>query len=201
MRKLGAVLAGLLLWGGLALAHSQEPSLGEIARKLRAAKKSKGEPTKVFTNDDLARLGRGAISVMGQAGEAAGAPGGEAAAGEQAATAGAAGQAAGEAPAGEQKDEKYWKGKFADIRAKIAGAEKELDLLQREWQLQRTQQSQDPNENMRQQYLGQQAGGKLAELQQQMREKQAEVERLKQQLADLENELRRAGGNPGWARP
>ncbi|MFQ5926601.1 MAG: hypothetical protein ACE5MH_04110 [Terriglobia bacterium] len=204
MKKLGVGLIGLLLCGGITLAlaqsQSQEKSLGEIARKLRAKKKTRA--VKVYTNDDLARLRRGGISVVGRAGAASPAT----ASGETpAARAGEEAAATGEAPpeeaATEEKDEQYWRGKFAEMRNKIAMAEKELDLLQREWQLQRNQYSQDPNTTLRQETLGQQPGGKLNELREKIQEKQAEIEQFQQEMAELENELRRAGGNPGWARP
>ena len=210
MKKVGALLVSLLLSAGIALAQSQGESLGDAARKLRA-KKVKGQAVKVYTNDNLARAKPGRVSVVGQGGgsSAAATPAatkGEAepaagSAGGGAAAAGAGGGEAGAAGESGEKGEKHWKGKFAEVRNKIASAEKELDLLEREWQLARTQYSQDPNEAMRQQQLGQQAGGKLNELQQKIRQKKGEIDRLKQDLANLENELRREGGNPGWARP
>lgn len=207
MKKVWVLMVSLLLTGGMALAQSpspaQEESLGELARKLRS-KKPKGEPEKVYTNDDLARIGRGRISVVGREGAApTPASAGEKETAEAPATSEAAPTAAAAGPTApaEQKGEEYWRAKFTEVRNKIALAEKEVDLLQRELQLERVQYSQDPNEAMRQQYLGQQAGGRLNELQQKIEAKQAEIARYQQELANLENELRRAGGNPGWARP
>lgn len=199
MKKGWALLASVLLFGGMA-AGQQEESLGELARRLRA-KKAK-PAAKVYTNEDVSKPGGRPLSVVGQAGAATASTPMGAGGGAAATSAGGGGTEKGAARAAtEEKGEKYWKGKFAEARNKVAQAEKELNLLEREWQLERSQGSQDPNEAMRQQYLGQQPGGKLADLQQKIQQKKVEVENLKRELANLENDLRREGGNPGWARP
>jgi len=143
-----------------------------------------------FTNDTLPR-GAAGISVLGASRAAAGAEGEEAAGGEAA--------AGGEEP---ECDESCWRGKFREKREQIATAQRELDILQREFNLARTQYYQDPQQAMREQYSGTTAGGReLQQIQQRMDEKQAQIQRLQQELSGLEDELRRAGGNPGWARP
>lgn len=185
MKKVCVVLASLLLCAGIALAQSQEESLGEIARRLRAEREKGPKARHVYTNDDLARLRRTAISIIGRSKPAAG-PTIPAAETETAAT----------EPTPEQ-DEQAWRLRFSEMRNKIATAEKELDLLQRELQLQQVQFYQDPNEAMRQQYTR----GQINETRQKIQDKQAEIERLRQELRDLEDELRRAGGKPAWARP
>ena len=207
MRKVLVVVATVFFCASGLLAQSQqaepsqrEESLGEVARKLRE-KKAKPAAAKVYTNDDLEKLARGRISVVGQPSAA---PAATTAAPEgQPAAAAPAGEAAAgaAAPAAEQQGEQYWRGKFAEARGNIARAEQELDLLQRELNLTRMQFNQDPNQAMRQQYLGEQAGGKVAELRQKIQAKQTEVEQLRTALTNLENELRRSGGSPGWARP
>ena len=55
---------------------------------------------------------------------------------------------------------------------------------------------------MRDQYSNTTAGGReLQQLQQRINDKQAQILRLQQELSGLEDQLRREGGNPGWARP
>ncbi len=189
--------SGLLAQSQPAQQTQQEESLGAVARRLRK-QKAKPAAAKVYTNDDLEKLARGRISVVGQPTTAAAAT--TAAPEGQPAAAAPAGEAAA-APATEEKGEQYWRGKFAEARANIARAEQELDILQRELNLARMQFNQDPNQAMRQQYLGEQAGGKVAELRQKIEAKQAELEKLRSALANLENDLRRSGGSPGWARP
>lgn len=196
MRKVVLVLSALLLVSGLAWAQANTPpSLAEVARKVRAerAKKDLSE-VPFFTNDSIPR-GGAPVAVVGRAAPAAPA----AAMGEEGAAAVAGEEAAAEAA--EECDEQCWRRKFREQRQKIQTAERELDLLQREYNLARTQYYQDPNEAMREQYSGTTAGGRqLQDLLNQMEEKRAEIGRLRQELSDLEDELRRSGGKAGWAR-
>ncbi|HKZ53560.1 MAG TPA: hypothetical protein VJ085_09825 [Candidatus Acidoferrales bacterium] len=199
MRKVVLVLSALLLVSGLAWAQaSTPPSLAEVARKVRAerAKKDLSE-VPLYTNESIPREGA-PVAVVGSAAPAAPAV----AAGEEGAAAVAGKEAgAGEAGAAEECDEQCWRGKFRQQREKIRTAEQELDLLQREYNLSRTQYYQDPNQAMREQYSGNVAGGRqLQDLLNQMSDKRAEIQRLRQELSDLEDDLRRAGGKAGWAR-
>src|SRR6185436_19481874 len=56
------------------------------------------------------------------------------------------------APKAEAKDEAYWRPKFADARRKLADDSKELDVLQREYNLKQQQFYTDPNVALREQY-------------------------------------------------
>jgi len=119
--------------------------------------------------------------------------------GEEGAAAGGEAAAAG----GEKQkcDEACWRGKFSEKRNAIRTAQSELDILQREFNLARTQYYQDPNQAMRDQYSNNTSGGReLQDLQQRINDKQAQIQRLQQELSGLEDQLRREGGNPGWAR-
>jgi hypothetical protein len=196
MRKVVLALSALLLVSGLAWAQANTPpSLAEVARKVRAERAKKDlSQVPLFTNDSIPREGA-PVAVVGRTAPAAPA----AAMGEEGAAAVAGEEAAAEAA--EECDEQCWRAKFREQRQKIQTAERELDLLQREYNLARTQYYQDPNEAMREQYSGTVAGGRqLQDLLNQMDEKRAEIERLRRELSDLEDELRRAGGKPGWAR-
>ncbi len=203
MRKVCFILALVtaLLTAGTAWAQSQQESLAEYARRVRTERaKKEGAKVKVYTNDNIP--GAGTMSAIGRVfGPAEGAPDAEGAAGESAA-AGAEGEAA---PAeGETKEcgEACWKGKFSEQRTKIKDAENEVDVLQREYNLARTQYYQDPNAAVREQYSNNTAGGReLQNLLNRINEKKAQVDKLKQELSSLEDDLRKAGGQPGWARP
>jgi hypothetical protein len=205
MRKLMLAIIALLLTAGVAWAQSNvPPDLAEAARKARAARAKKGAESRMFTNDSLAQLG-GAISSVGETGGAA--PAAEsAAAGEAAGPAAAAGgeaAAEGEAEGAKKKecDDECWRGKFREQRDKINNAKRELDILQREYNLARTQYYQDPNQAVREQYSNTTAGGRdLQRLLDSMAEKQREIAELERGLSTLEDELRRAGGAPGLAR-
>lgn len=193
MRKAIVLLGALLLVSGLGWAQAQEESIADVARRVRA-ERAKKDTSKVplFTNENMPRASAGP-STAGAALTAAGpVSGGEAAGGEAAAA------------EGEKKsdcDEQCWRGKFKALREKVGTAQRELDILQREYNLSRTQHYQDPNQAIREQYSGNVAGGRqLQDLQRQMSEKQTEIQRSQQELSNLEDELRRTGGNPGWAR-
>ena len=199
MRKLVLALGALLLVTGTAWAQSNlPPDLVEAARKARAEQAKKGTQTRVFTNDSLARVG-GEISTVGEGTAAAPA----AATGEAGAQQALSGEGAPAVGAGEKKEcnDDCWREKFRTQREKIRTAQRELDILQREYNLARTQYYQDPNQAVREQYSNSTAGGRdLQRLQDGINQKQQEIGNLERGLSTLEDELRRAGGNPGLAR-
>ncbi len=118
--------------------------------------------------------------------------GSTAAAPQPSAEAGAAG-----APAKPDRkaQEAEWRKKFAEARQKLALAQKDLDISQRELSVLQVQFYQDPNQAMQQQYSRSDINDKLAKIE----EKKAEVAKLEQAISDLQEELRRAGGDPSWA--
>jgi hypothetical protein len=185
---------------GFAWAQGQQPvSLGELARRVRADRAKRDlSKVPVFTNDNLPT--GSPLSVVGVL--ASGGTGASAAPSGTGAAAGSGGEE--KAPgtgAGTEQGESYWRKRFADARAKITEAEQQLDILQREHNLARVQYYQDPDRAMREQYAGNTAGGReLMQLQEKINAKQTEVERLRQDLTKLEDDLRRSGGEPGWAR-
>ena len=208
MRKVLVALVMILTLTGLAWAQAAEqPSLADLARQVRAERaKKKATKVPMFTNETVAQTS-GTISTIGEAAapaaegaapSAEGTPAAEGAAGAAAGTGAAAGEAAG----GEKEcTETCWRGKFHEQRAKIATAQKELDILQREFSLARTQYSSDPNAAMRDQYSNNPAGGReLQDKQNQINAKTTDIQQLQRGLADLEDQLRRAGGKPDWAR-
>lgn len=190
MRRLILAVAGLILAVAFA-AGAQEQSVAEAARKAREKKKEAPKAAKVFTNDNIPKAGA-EVSVVGSGAASAAAStteGGEKAAAKKGAE--------GEEPVDPSKDEAGWRAKFADIRTKIAQAEKELDILQREFNLMQQQYYSDPNKALREQYDRKDINDQRKKIQ----DKQDELQRLRQQQSNLEDELRRAGGNSGWARP
>ena len=95
------------------------------------------------------------------------------------------------------KDEAYWRKQFAELNKVLAADAKELDILQREYNLKQQQYYSDPNTAMKEQFDRKD----LTDTKTNIDEKTAAVAKDKQDIADLEDALRQAGGDPGWARP
>jgi hypothetical protein len=162
---------------------SGSPSLGDAARKARAQKKdSATKPAKVFTNDDVGGL-KGTISVVGNG------------SGPQSGTDRTAEKSGGKNPNDAGKEEGSWRAKFAAARQTLAADEKELDILQREFNLKQQQFYTDPTAALKEQHSRED----LNSTQSQIDAKKQAVEKDKQALSDLEDELHKAGGNARWA--
>lgn len=195
--KPASVVWIVVLLLGLAGTLASAQSLGDIARKVREEKKQEKKATRVYTNDNLPTK-PGEVSVVGTPAPAPKIEGEETATAEGGAAPGAGAAAAKEEEKSKEPphDEAYWKGKFAEQRAKISAAEKELDLLQRELNLMQQQYYSDPNEALREQNTRNQINSQT----QAINDKRSEIDKLRAGLAALEDQLRREGGDPGWAR-
>lgn len=185
------LLQGLCLGVLPALAQQQQsqaspaPQSGDpvadAARKAREQQKAAPKPKKVYTDDD--------VKPATPASDAAATPASGAAPAADNGTA-ANGQGKADDP------EKVWRKRFQDQRDKIAAAEKELDILQRESDKAQVQYYNDPQKAMQEQYSRKDINDKNAKIDQ----KKQDIANLKQQLSDMEDELRKSGGDPGWAR-
>jgi hypothetical protein len=163
--------------------------IADAARRSREAKQNAAKPRKVYTDDDLSRPKPAAPPAA--ASGASVAPG-AAQTGTAAAT---AANAAAPADA-DAKNEAAWRQRFKEQRDKIARAEKELDVLQREEEKAQVQYYPDPQKAMNEQYTRKDINEKDAKI----AAKRQEIAQLKQGLDDLEDALRKAGGDPGWSR-
>jgi hypothetical protein len=172
-------------------------AVADAARKARQKEKTEPKPKKVYTNDD--------ISTSHPDSSTSGKPPAEGAVNGQAipdnAAAGTPGAAGTEGAAAEEKkdprkeEEASWRKRFKEIHTKIADAEKELDVLQREGEKAQLQYYSDPQKGLNEQYSRKdvnETNGKIAA-------KKQEIDQLKQTLSDMEDELRKSGGDPGWA--
>jgi len=169
------VLAGLLAVAVAApLADAQ--SLAEVARREAARRQAIRAGAKVYTNHDL---GPGAIRMPAPV---------------------AADEAAGEAapesePKAEVKDEKYWRDRITQVREAMARAEilrsalesrinaLQTDFVNRDDPAQRAVIAQD-----RQRAI------------EEMARTVDEIDRLKKEIVDIQDEARKAGVPPGWVR-
>lgn len=161
----------------------QEDSLAAAARKAREQKKDSGHPTvKVFTNDDLP--GGGGISTVGGDKD----------------TDSAGADKQDPAPAG-PNDEKTWRARFAKLHHKLDQDQEELDVLQRELAVAQTQYyGGDPNKATNDQMSGQPFGAEYTKKLDAIDAKKKQIEADKQAIADAEDQLRKSGGDSGWAR-
>ena len=170
--------------------------VADAARKAREEKQKKDaqKPKKVYTDDDIkpATPDKPEIQNASAAGATTSGTDASAAGGAQAANA--------QKPDTDQKEdpnsEKAWRKRFAAQHKKIADAEKDLDVLQRELQKSSVQYYADPTKAMKEQNNRADINDKTAKIE----AKKQELAQLRQQLDDMEADLRKAGGDPGWAR-
>jgi len=182
--RLAAFLAFVAFAALPALAQQDQPAdpVADAARKARAQQKNAPPPKKVYTNDDIP-----------SAPQPAPAP--------ETKPSGDASQAAGTSATGSDDDkvknpEAYWRKRFQKAHDNLAKAEKELDVLQRELDKNQVQYYSDPQKALMQQHDRSDINDHQAKID----AKKKEIDSLNQELAGLEDELRKSGGNPGWAR-
>jgi anion-transporting ArsA/GET3 family ATPase len=192
-----ALVSAFLVSPTLLVAHPQQESVAEAARRAQASKKPAAKPAIVITNDDLDTV-KGTVSVVGEI--QAPLVDQTAATADKAKTPAADDKS--KAPAANDKpspakDETYWKKAFADARKKLADDAHELDVLQREYNLKQQQYYSDPNTAMREQFNRQD----LTDTKTKIDEKTTAVAQDKQAISDLEDSLRQTGGEPGWSNP
>jgi len=154
----------------------QQDSLAEAARKAREQKKDAPKSAKTITNDDIPT--QGGISTVGE---------GSAGAGDQSAQGGAAKPA---------NDEKSWREKFAQLRHKLEQDQANLDVMQRELGQLNTQFYTDPMKGMQQGLTRSDINNKTADIE----KMKAQIDADQQAISDAEEELRKSGGDSGWAR-
>src|SRR5271155_1079931 len=158
----------------------KEDSLVAAARKAREQKKDQAgaKPARVFNNDNIPTTG--GVSAVGQ-NTAAGA--GDGSAGAPAAASSAAGEA-------------EWRSRFAKLRKKLEQDQAELDIMQRQLGVLDVQYYNDPVKSMQQGY----SRSDINEKTEKIEAKKQSIAADQQAIADAEDELQKAGGDPGWAR-
>jgi hypothetical protein len=152
----------------------QEISLAAAARKAREQKNAT-RPVKVFTNDNIPTAG--GISSVGS-------------------TASSSTGSASDASSPSGKSEKEWRDKFAKLRQTLETDQQALNVMQRELGVLDVQYYNDPVKAMQQQLSREDINKKTADID----AKQKQVAADQQAIDDAEDDLRKAGGDPGWAR-
>jgi hypothetical protein len=155
----------------------QQESIAAAARKTRDQKKETSKAPKVFTNDNIPTTG--GISSVGESSNAA-----------------TAANNNGGKPAAAGNDEKAWRDRFAKLNHKLESDKEELDVMQRELGVLDVQYYNNPVTAMQQQLSRSDINDKTAKID----AKKKEIEADQQAIDDAQDELRKAGGDPGWAR-
>ena len=167
-------LASVMGLAQAAAQSSQTESLGDLARKVREEKAKSGtKPVKVYTNDDIPKnvvIGVAPTPVVETATPQTG--------------------------AGEVHDESYYRKAKQEIMDRKQLHERELAVLQQNLSQNQVQFYPDPNKSLLQEYTR----SDINKLQQDIDKKKGEIAGDDKALADLEDQLRREGGEPGWLR-
>jgi hypothetical protein len=179
----GCLLAVMLM---LVPAPGRAQSLADLARQERAKKQSK--TVKEYTNDDIPKATLSGSPAAPATAKAEAAKGEEGKDGEPA-----------KKDDTEQKQadlEKEYREKAVKLKENLTTEERRLDVLQRELNLAQQQYYSDPNVALREQYSRDDINKRTAEIEAQ----QQNVDKAKQAITDLEEELRKKDLPPGWAR-
>ena len=200
--KAFVIVPALSLLGLAAAAQHQGSSqqqtgdpVADAARKARESKKDAPKPKKVYTDDDLKPAApEPAAAPTPASGDANGTQSkGQGA--ENSAKAGDKAQSE-DTPKEDPNSEAAWRKRFQGQRNKIAKAERELDVLSRELEKAQVEYYPDPQKALTQQNTRADINAINAKID----AKKTELAQLKQGLDDLEDQLRKSGGDPGWAR-
>jgi hypothetical protein len=170
--------------------------VADAARKAREQKKAEPKPKKVYTNEDIGGgTAAPAPATISGATTAANAETKEATAGT--ASGASADSTAADKSTENNNGEEAWRKRFREARDRLAQAEQELDILQREAQKAQVQYYTDPQKALSEQFSRKDVTEKDTKIE----AKKQEIAQMKQHIAGMEDDLRRSGGDSGWARP
>jgi hypothetical protein len=182
LRVAAAALVLLVAWP----AAAQSPNLADLAKKEEARRKSLKVPTKVYTREDLPPS-----AVVVPAAPAA-APAAAAAAGQAPA---APVDPKAEAPKEDEKGEDWWRARMEQAREGLRRNEMFAQALQSRMNALAVDVASrdDPAQRQVLSLERQKSVQELARV-------QGDIEKLKKQIVDIEEEARVAGVPPGWLR-
>ena len=168
-------------------------TLGEVAKKEADRRKAQPQTGKVYTNKDLPASAQKPASANPSTETPAQTPTDPvAAATEQKAE---DGKAPGDKPQGDQKDQAYWKNRMATAREELRRSEMFAEALQT--RVNTLNKDFNSRDNPAQRSA---IGADRTEALNELTRVKQDVERGKKQIADIEEEARKAGVPPGWVR-
>jgi hypothetical protein len=182
-----------------ALAYPQDSSqqstgdpVADAARKAREQKKKETvKPKHVYTDEDVNHLNSGGVSSTGPDLVSTSEKG-------PAKNPDSQGKDAASKPAdADENAEVNWRKQFKEAYANLDRAQKELDILQRETNKAQVQYYSDPQKALAEQYTRKDINDHDAKI----AAKKKDVDQIKQRISDMEEALRKSGGDPGWAAP
>ena len=166
--------------------------VADAARKAREQKKKDTvKPKRVYTDEDVNHL------VLPDAPASGDATAGAAKQDGAAKKPDAEGKDAGKTAKPEESPETKWRKQFKEAYANLDRAQRELDVLQREDNKAQVQYYSDPQKALSEQYTRKDINDKDTKI----AAKKKEIDQLKQQISDMQEALRKSGGDPGWATP
>lgn len=168
-------------------------TLGEVAKKEAERRKAQPQTGKVYTNKDLPASAQKPATANPSTETPAQTPTDPvAAATEQKAE---DGKAPGDKPQGDQKDQAYWKNRMATAREELRRSEMFAEALQT--RVNTLNKDFNSRDNPAQRSA---IGADRTEALNELTRVKQDVERGKKQIADIEEEARKAGVPPGWVR-
>ena len=168
-------------------------TLGEVAKKEAERRKAQPQTGKVYTNKDLPASAQKPATANPSTETPAQTPTDPVAAatGQKAEAA----KAPGDKPQGDQKDQAYWKNRMATAREELRRSEMFAEALQT--RVNTLNKDFNSRDNPAQRSA---IGADRTEALNELTRVKQDVERGKKQIADIEEEARKAGVPPGWVR-
>ena len=183
-----AIAAGLFT-----AAAASGQTLGEVAKKEAERRKAQPQGGKVYTNKDLPASAQKPATTNPSTDTAAQTPTDPVAAATEQKAEDA--KTAADKPQGDQKDQAYWKGRMAAAREELRRSEMFAEALQT--RVNTLNKDFNSRDNPAQRSA---IGADRTEALNELTRVKQDVERGKKQIADIEEEARKAGVPPGWVR-
>ena len=168
-------------------------TLGEVAKKEADRRKAQPQTGKVYTNKDLPASAQKPATANPSTGTPAQTPPDPVAAATEQKAEDA--KAPGDKPQGDQKDQAYWKNRMATAREELRRSEMFAEALQT--RVNTLNKDFNSRDNPAQRSA---IGADRTEALNELTRVKQDVERGKKQIADIEEEARKAGVPPGWVR-